>query len=507
MASGSLRNTPSLTDRLHASRLAYHDHPARLTGVLSLALTAWTRAAWLMRFHPDPLGLVDAKGYHLLAVNLLAGHGFAIGWGLPFCPTAVRTPLYPLLLAGISRVLGQAPRFVVFLQVLLEVLTTALTIALASEVTSRALGKSGAHGGFPIWVGPVAGLVYALNGTTQRFTGYLLAEALLLPLLTLALWVTLRFLHRPEVRRGWGVGVVWGLVLLTKPNPLYLAGAVLLIVGVELIHRYGGAVWRSLGAVIAGLMLCLTPWVVRNRLVFGRWMLSTAFEENLARVSAVAVVAKMQGVEAEPWTETWEYLYDQVAGVPRSMRERPDVDCRTRLHWAIQATSTAHQILCKHWSVLVSSHLSGVADSLLDPGHRLWYRVLTGLDWDATGTVPLIHKRMAWSLAKGAVGDALQAFWQERVRRIPLDAGLIWWALAVGRLGLWLLTLRGAWRLRGSVDALGVLLLTVGYHLVLPGAIAHDRLYMPAIPATVVLVSVGLILSPRTASAHDGCWR
>ena len=83
MGSGSSRNIPSLTDCSLAHGVA----------VFSLALTAWVRAAWLVHFHPHPLDLVDAEGYHLLAVNLLAGRGFAIGWGPPFCPTAVRSPL------------------------------------------------------------------------------------------------------------------------------------------------------------------------------------------------------------------------------------------------------------------------------------------------------------------------------------------------------------------------------------------------------------------------------
>ncbi len=499
MGSGSSRNIPSLTDCSLAHGVA----------VFSLALTAWVRAAWLVHFHPYPLDLVDAEGYHLLAVNLLAGRGFAIGWGPPFCPTAVRSPLYPLSLAGIYAALGEAPRYVAVLQILLEVLTTALTVVLAREVASHARAKVGIPGRVSLWVGPLAGLIYALNGTTQRFTGYLLAEALLLPLLTLALWTTLRLLRDPDPWRGWGVGVVWGLVLLTKPNPLYLAVGILLVAGGNLVHRCGGAAWRPLGAMFAGLTLCLAPWVMRNRLVFGRWLLSTAFEENLARVSAVAVLARVRGVEAEPWTDTWEYLYDQVVGVSRHVRERADVDCRTRLLWAARATSTARRILRRHGCAFVTTHLAGVAESLIDPGHRLWYRALTGRGWETTGTVPLIGERMAWSLGRGAVGDAWWALWQERVRHIPRNAGVIWWTLALGRLGLWMVALRGAWRLRGCITALGILLLTIVYHLMLPGPIAHDRLYMPAIPATVVLVALGLGLGWRmpTGGRRGGSYR
>ncbi|HUM38042.1 MAG TPA: hypothetical protein PLQ85_14315, partial [Anaerolineae bacterium] len=65
-----------------------------------LLLALAVRAAWMAHFPAHPIGAVDAEGYHLLARNLLAGNGLALSWEAPFCPTALRTPLYPLFLAG-----------------------------------------------------------------------------------------------------------------------------------------------------------------------------------------------------------------------------------------------------------------------------------------------------------------------------------------------------------------------------------------------------------------------
>ena len=140
----------------------------------SLLLTLAVRVAWLAIFPVDPIGPVDAEGFHLLAVNVLSGRGFAIGWESPFCPTAVRTPLYPLFLMGSYATLGTVPAHAVLMQLMLEVITAALIIRLGRDL-------GGQH------VGMIAGLLYALNGSTQRYTGYLLAETLLLPLLTAAL--------------------------------------------------------------------------------------------------------------------------------------------------------------------------------------------------------------------------------------------------------------------------------------------------------------------------------
>jgi 4-amino-4-deoxy-L-arabinose transferase-like glycosyltransferase len=176
-------------------------------GILLLALLV--RAAWLMRFPTHPIAPVDAEGFHLLAVNVLAGRGFAIGWEAPFCPTAVRTPLYPLFVAGLYAIVGQDPVRVLPVQLLLEVLTTALVMRLGRDLGGKRVG---------LW----AGVLYACNGTTQRYTGYLLSETLLLPLLTAALWMTTRYLRHPSVKKAACTGLLWGLALLTKPNVQFL---------------------------------------------------------------------------------------------------------------------------------------------------------------------------------------------------------------------------------------------------------------------------------------------
>ncbi len=185
-------------------------HNSQLVTIGILLLALCVRVAWLLCFPTNPIAPVDAEGFHLLAVNMLAGHGFAIGWEPPFCPTTVRTPLYPLFVAGIYALLGSDPVRVLPLHMLLEVLTTALVIRLGRDIGGKRSG---------LW----AGVLYACNGTTQRYTGYLLSEMLLLPLLTAALWMTTRWLRHPSAKKAACAGLLWGLALLTKPNVQFLA--------------------------------------------------------------------------------------------------------------------------------------------------------------------------------------------------------------------------------------------------------------------------------------------
>lgn len=451
------------------------------------------RVAWLLHFPTNPIAPVDAEGFHLLAVNMLDEHGFAIGWEPPFCPTTVRTPLYPLFVAGSYTLVGRDPLQVPPLHLLLEVLTTALVMRLGHDLGGKRAG---------LW----AGALYACNGTTQRYTGYLLSEALLLPLLTAALWTTIRYLRHPSTKRAAVAGLLWGLALLTKPNVQFLA----LCVGVLALSSQLSAVsfqpshsstappisrvaflffWLALG-------LTLFPWLLRNRAVSGRWMLSTAFEENVARVSAVATLAEIDGVRAEPWTQTWEYYYDRLAA---DVRDRYEWDTRAQHHDICVEQQQRHTEMARAaWKVVrdhpfsyLRAHVRGALTSLRDPGHRLWYHVLTGQDWESTGVVADIGARMAWALERGAVGDALHALWTERVARPPWLAALLWWGLSAARVAVWGLCGRGVWRLRHEPWLLLALTGSIAYLLLLPGPIAHDRFYVPAIPLVAVLIAVG----------------
>ncbi len=460
---------------------------------------------WLARFPPDPIGPVDAEGYHLLAVNVLARRGFAIGWDPPFCPTSVRTPLYPLFLMGTYSLLGSQPYHVVLIHILLEMLTTALVLRLGATLGGRRVAL-------------VAGLCYALNGTTQRYTGFLFAETWLMPLMTAALWRAVVCLRRPSVKRVAVCALFWALALLTKPNiqflVLFVGGWVSGVLLTQPIARHTSGqrffasrsltlIWRA--AIFWVMLLAvLCPWLVRNRVVLGNWTLSSAFDENLARVSAVATLAEVEGVLADPWTETWEYLYGRL--VIAAATQFPEVDadsvsaCELLQQQRQAVSSVARDIVLQHWKAFVKTHVGGVALSFLDPGHRLWYTVLTGRVWQTTGVIDNVWKRVAWSLKEGAVGDAARVLWLERVLRIPPFAALIWWGLLLGRVMVAALCARGAWRLRHARAVVLVLLGTVLYILILPGPIAHDRFYLPAIPSVVSLLAVGF---PRHIPLSD----
>jgi len=474
-------------------RLPIHpSSPGLQPSVCVLLLTLAVRAAWMAHFPANPIGAVDAEGYHLLARNLLAGNGLALSWEAPFCPTALRTPLYPLFLAGTYHLLGMGPARAVLFHLLLEVLTTALILRAGKMLGGARMGL-------------LAGTLYALNGSTQRYTGVLFAETLLLTAMAAAMCVTLAALRRPTPRRSALSGALWGLTLLIKPNLQFLAVA---IGGVFLLPGVRRGKLTPVVCFCLALGMTLLPWLFRNRALFDRWLLSTAYEENLARVSAVATLAEVQALPAEPWTPTWEALYSEIVGEAArryawSAVPEAALSCSEREQRHRDVTAIAGEIVRAHPGAWIHSHLRGVGSSLLDPGHRNWYRALTGKGWEQTGVLDNIWRRMGKSLAIGAVGDALHALWLERIVRAPRDAALIWWGLLLLRGALWWSALRGCWRLRRVPGAALLLGGIAAYGLLLAGPIAHDRLYLPAIPAVVTLAAAGW-LRPTPRGPRQG---
>lgn len=459
-----------------------------------LLLTLVVRVSWLRAFPTQAAEPIDAEGYYLLARNLIQGHSFAIAWVAPFCPNTVRTPLYPLFLALGFLLLGPAPQRAVLLHILLEVLTCGIVIRLGRDLGSLMTGKRSSG----LMAGALAGLLYALNGTTQRYTGFLFAETLLLPLLSTAILLSCRVLQRPAQLNGFAAGVFWALAILTKPNVQFLALSVGAVLTGAVIHSKSKN-WRGYPAFIwfwLALALVLFPWLARNKRLAARWIVSNAFEENLVRVAAVATQAEIMGVDAEPWTETWEHIY-AIQKTQVSLQNSwlfsssPRFSCSLQAYQHSQIVQAARRLVGRYPVLYAKAHIAGVVKSLLDPGHRLWYPALTGKTWSSTGVVPDIWARVIWSLQRRAVWDGVRAFITQRITQIPILASAVWWGLWIGRLALCSLVIRGLRRLHRHPWTLTVLLGAFIYILILPGPIAHDRFYVPAVPLVTAVAALG----------------
>ncbi|MCA9053796.1 MAG: hypothetical protein KDA75_08155, partial [Planctomycetaceae bacterium] len=135
--------------------------------------------------------------------------------------------------------------------------------------------------------GVAAGLV-AIDPLLVRYASQPMTESLCTLLVTAWLLALLTCLERSTVARGWWCGVLIGLCGLCRPTIWSTAG----LVGVWFLWRawrrrtersdsgaaevrLAGSDLRPVLAGLAGTLLVIAPWVVRNMVVFGRPILTT----------------------------------------------------------------------------------------------------------------------------------------------------------------------------------------------------------------------------------------
>lgn len=195
--------------------------------------------------------------YFHIARALVAGRGFADPFSAGTGPTAWMPPLLPGLMAAAlwsSDGAGSAlVRVVVVLHTTVLIATGLLVIGLAFQTA----GRGGAIGAAIVFA---SGLVCDLGSWFQLASDAWIHMLFLDLLLAGLYW--LRPLERWPRTVGWGL--FGGLCALANPIIGFTWGVLTLALGAH------GRAWRRLSVAMMVAALAVTPWMIRNWLVFGR---------------------------------------------------------------------------------------------------------------------------------------------------------------------------------------------------------------------------------------------
>jgi len=216
--------------------------------VLALGLGLAVRVAIFLNTGDLGARIADERHYVRIADNIAAGNGFATDAGTP---TSIRPPLYPALLAGVWRVAGPGNLQAVRLcQILLALATTGLVYMVGARLYDPTVGHVAAA---LFWLYPSLIFVNFLILTETLFTFLLVGFVLL----------SLVLLESAGMVAALGCGVSLGLAALTRsvlwPTPLVLCPIVALLVRAPVARRLALPL-----VLLAGYLLVVTPWAVRN---------------------------------------------------------------------------------------------------------------------------------------------------------------------------------------------------------------------------------------------------
>ncbi len=213
-----------------------------------LVLGLFIRLVFLYTTRDTGLMIVDEQHYHVLALNLLHGHGFA--WE-PGKLTSLRPPLYPAFVALVWTITGTESVLPIRMaQILLNLVNLCLLYRLGLLLFDRRVALLA-----------VAGLCF--YPSFLAFNVFVLTEVLFTFLLTLMILGSVVLLRTGSAWVAWGTGVVLGLAALTR-SVLWSFPAVLCpFVFITVPGSRGRRLWIAL-VLFLGYTLPVVPWAVRN---------------------------------------------------------------------------------------------------------------------------------------------------------------------------------------------------------------------------------------------------
>jgi 4-amino-4-deoxy-L-arabinose transferase-like glycosyltransferase len=230
--------------------------------VLQVALLMFVVPAIAERFSPSySIGFSD--DYDVLALNIAEGHGYRF---FPeTSPTVMREPGYPLVLSAVFSVFGHSLPAARFVNLLLAFAGALIVAALASRVSERRAVVLGA---------PLLFLFQPGTLVAESRGGFeiLFVFALLVFMLTL-----MRALEDGRHGRYLAAGVALGCVLLIRSTLLIFP---LFVLGYLWLRNRNVSSLLADGArvavMMAAMLAVLSPWIVRNYVLTGRFVPATS---------------------------------------------------------------------------------------------------------------------------------------------------------------------------------------------------------------------------------------
>ena len=193
-----------------------------------------------------------------IAYSLAQGHGFGSPFRVDTGPTAWMTPLYPMLLAGIMRVLGIYTYQSWVAAVLMNIFFSTLACIPVYYAGKRVGGAGLGAGAAWLWaIFPNAILLSFQSLWDQSLTALLVATII---------WATFKLTDKTNATkraRNWiAYGLLWGVTLMANASVLSLLP---LLLGWAAYRNR--ATLRNTTFALGMVVLCCIPWTIRNYVV------------------------------------------------------------------------------------------------------------------------------------------------------------------------------------------------------------------------------------------------
>lgn len=193
-------------------------------------------------------------GYYEIAENILAGNGFSRSLEPPFIPDSVRTPLYPLFLAGVF-LLFKSYYAAIIIQIIIGSFIPILAYRLAMQFLKNA--------GLATFIA----VLLSFEPLTVHLSSTLQTETFFTALFLGGLTLFLDYWNEQRARILIYAAILLALATLARPTIQFLP--LLLVAAISFLAKGRVTLAVSHSLIIATVfILILAPWSVRNFLRF-----------------------------------------------------------------------------------------------------------------------------------------------------------------------------------------------------------------------------------------------
>ena len=248
--------------------------------LIALSLRLLLILSVLLKNH-EGIYVYDSYGYWQIGYNVLENGIFSQDHQGTLNPDAFRTPLYPLLLSGLMYIGAGS-----FGMLLLQLLLSSLTAVIVYNCSRRLFAQKN--------ISLIAGLIIALDIPSIIFTGLILTESIFTFLFAASLYHMIVYLQGKNKSSLIYSGIFHGLAMLCRPVALITFFIFLTIIlfsdpsfrtRVKRIFIYGITV-----------LLVLSPWLMRNKVVFNSFFLSRISAHVLHNYHAASILSEKMNI-------------------------------------------------------------------------------------------------------------------------------------------------------------------------------------------------------------------
>ena len=412
----------------------------------------------------------DQEGYRRLGRVLADTGKFTRFPDAPqFAPEVIRTPVYPMFVASVYRLIGGSQLAVALSQTVVFVLICITVFAIGRKIAGDTIALC-------------AAAAVALYAPLPYFAALVMTETWTTLMFTASIWMTVRAVHARGVKPFAWLGFLAALTALSRPVfvlfPFALAAiglAVFPLLGVR--GRGSPRQWVTMLAVFAVTML---PWFTYNYVTLGRFTLSPAGGVG-------------RGLWEGSWQAAWSgRLQNELTHLADDVRDRAELDRRVEAIAAREHLPAARMLEYVHqWQ-----DIRGIWDTPTDPNARVLARVEADREYQRVAIENIRHDtpmHLARRLARGVfvlwTGEI--PFRYSDINRLPAAVIRACWAIQTVIFGLAVAGLVALAR-RGHIAHACLLGAPIVYitavHFPL---LTEARQSLPAQPIVLLLATIG----------------